>query len=295
MRGIYHRADGIHCLSQCRVILPYGLHIRLAADNSAEDICRDHTALFVKSVSRIGEKILYSLPFRIGFHIHTVICRIGIRTYRESHIIILDLIKTQICRHLRKLCQIFPDLLPVGIYPGQSIGICHRLTVRLRQCQFRLCRRQNGILKAYDPRNGIYIMIFQFLHHCLNVPDVTYSGLHFGYPVQHGNVLWNLLISQPERQISLVVFHVDDHGIQFRLIHQADQIFHSATASLRAGDVDSLYLRPSRHAVRRSLLCIPGGGIPIRDIRCILPGGSLFCEIHRGHYFYSCLFRPCQR
>ncbi len=45
MRGIYHRADGIHCLSQCRVILPYGLHIRLAADNSAEDICRDHTAL----------------------------------------------------------------------------------------------------------------------------------------------------------------------------------------------------------------------------------------------------------
>ena len=138
-------------------------------------------------------------------------------------------------------------------------------------------------------------MIFQFLHHCLNVPDVTYSSLHFGYPVQHGNVLWNLLISQPERQISLVVFHVDDHGIQFRLIHQADQIFHSGTASLRAGDVNAFHLRPADHAVRRSLLCIPGGGIPIRDIRCILPGGSLFCEIHRGHYFYSCLFRPCQR
>ena len=138
-------------------------------------------------------------------------------------------------------------------------------------------------------------MILQFLHQSLNIPDVAHSCLHFGYLVQYGNVLCNLLIRQPERHISLVVFHVDDHGIQFRLIHQADQIFHSGTASLRAGDVDSLYLRPSRHAVRRSLLCISGGGIPIRDIRCILPGGSLFCEIHRGHYFYSCLFRPCQR
>ena len=62
----------------------------------------------MKSVSRIRKEILYGLPLPISFHIYTVIRRIGIRTYRESHIIILDLIKTQICRHLRKLCQIFP-------------------------------------------------------------------------------------------------------------------------------------------------------------------------------------------
>ena len=165
-------------------------------------------------------------------------------------------------------------------------------------------------------------MIFQFLHHCLNVPDVTYSGLHFGYPVQHGNVLWNLLISQPERQISLVVFHVDDHGIQFRLIHQADQIFHSGTASLRAGDVDSLYLRPSRHAVRRSLLlpgqlcflslcsfypgccvcllrsscllCISGGCRLCVPRRHIFSDGGQFRGLLRRHCFYSYHFCPCK-
>ena len=257
MGRIYHRADGIHSLSQRRVILPYGLYVCLASDDGAKDICRDHTALFMKSVSRIGEKILYSLPLRIGFHIHTVIRRIGIRTYRESHIIILNLIKTQICRHLRKLCQIFPDLLLIRIHPGQPVGIRHRLTVRLTQCQFRLRRRKARIFKTHDSRNGINIMILYFLHQRLNIPDITHSGLHLHDLVQHRNILQDFFVGQLKCHISFIVFHIDDHGIQFCLIHQTDQILHPGTACPGTGDVNAFHLRPAGHAVRRVLL-LPG-------------------------------------
>ena len=147
-------------------------------------------------------------------------------------------------------------------------------------------------------------MILQFLHQSLNIPDVAHSCLHFGYLIQYGNVLCNLLIRQPERHISFIVFHINDHSIQFRLIHQSDQLLHSGAAGLRTGDIDAFHFRPVRHAVRSSKL-LPrrrgrsrcrfirilrsscGCSISTRDIRCRFPGSGHLSRIHRCRSFYS--------
>ena len=124
-------------------------------------------------------------------------------------------------------------------------------------------------------------MILQFLHQSLNIPDVAHSCLHFGYLVQYGNVLCNLLIRQPERHISFIVFHINDHSIQFRLIHQSNQICHSGAAGLGTGDIDAFHFRPVRHAVRSSQL-LPGHR---RRHRRRLRGH--LSRIHRCRSFYS--------
>ena len=146
-------------------------------------------------------------------------------------------------------------------------------------------------------------MILQFLHQSLNIPDVAHSCLHFGYLIQYGNVLCNLLIRQPERHISFIVFHINDHSIQFRLIHQSNQICHSGAAGLGTGDIDAFHFRPIHHAVRSSQLLGHRGrlrshfirlfrsplgcGISTRDIRSCFPGSGHLNRIHRCRSFYS--------
>ena len=120
-------------------------------------------------------------------------------------------------------------------------------------------------------------MILQFLHQSLNIPDVAHSCLHFGYLVQYGNVLCNLLIHQPERHISFIIFHINDHSVQFRLIHQPDQLLHSGAAGLRTGDINAFHFRPVHHAIRSSKLLPRRRGRSRCRFICILSCFLFFC------------------
>ena len=232
MRRIDHGAYIVKIFRHFIIILSHQRSIQLAVDDNSIHIRRDGNSLTVQTFGSIFHKFrddsFPALFFRLRTEIH--ILHSAVRS--ETDIVKLNLVKTDCNRLFSDFKQILPDLFLVGIYPGQSRTVPEQIARLVMKREIRPVLRQKRILKRHNTGDQINIMLLTLLNQPRHVGNQLFGGTD---PGNHRGIH---LIDHP----AVIILHVDDHGIQFRPVHQSDQIIHPGGSRHGSGDIDPLYL-----------------------------------------------------
>ena len=156
----------------------------------------------MQPVCRVCQKFRDGLLLRL-FHTLAVICSVRILPDRKTHVVKLNLVKSQPGRSDRHIHNILPHFPPAGIHKCQAARVRNQCPVRFSQRQFLSACGEMRILKTHNPCYRINIMILKLCHQPLYIGNISGTCPQLLRAVQ----------AHLTGEIPLVILNVYDHGI----------------------------------------------------------------------------------